>query len=570
MNVRFGKCASCAAEYKVPDSFQHDMARCRECGGVAHFGQPQAPDATPQYPAAALGSVADAAAAGAAAAIDLISGGPDAEPKKPEVKAAAKPAPMPAKQFQPKPPVIKPAAPPKKPAAPITPRRQQAPAAAKPAPTKPKPAPAKPKPPVVKPVAKAPAAPKPKPAPAKPAAKRAPATSAPKATASGGSMLERLKAQRQAEAAAASGGAARPKTAARAATAKTAARPTARRTAAKDDDDAPKTSRTRPSGGRRSGTKRRGRGASDEGDDEGGSRRGKKEKKSAMPMMIGLGVVAIGAGLFFAKDSLLGSDEVVDTTDTTEVATAGLGSEASDKDVVDDVKVESQDEPTPSADELFKGVDAKDDDGGIKKKSKKKSMADQDPRDIDLSVFDFGPIFNTTDEEWDTMNGLIASWMDPDAGAKGGRSRRKLIEYDVKAFPVILNTMARLDLGTVLGQSNGDLCQRELEKLLSGNNFGWAYVQPDAEDADREVNRVHVYTKKVVRSYCRQWENVVDQGLVYFISFAKLDKIDEIEDPASRSKRKARLTALRELVGEAAPAETGGFGMDDDFDLDID
>ena len=38
MEYRQGKCAGCGAEYKIPASFQHDAAKCKECGGVVHIG----------------------------------------------------------------------------------------------------------------------------------------------------------------------------------------------------------------------------------------------------------------------------------------------------------------------------------------------------------------------------------------------------------------------------------------------------------------------------------------------------------------------------------------------------
>ena len=51
MDYRLGKCSQCGAEYKIPSSFQHDVARCKECSGVVNVGPTQSADA-PAAPAA--------------------------------------------------------------------------------------------------------------------------------------------------------------------------------------------------------------------------------------------------------------------------------------------------------------------------------------------------------------------------------------------------------------------------------------------------------------------------------------------------------------------------------------
>jgi hypothetical protein len=50
MDYRQGQCASCKAEYKIPASFQHDAAKCKQCGGVVHIG-PVTSDAATAKPA---------------------------------------------------------------------------------------------------------------------------------------------------------------------------------------------------------------------------------------------------------------------------------------------------------------------------------------------------------------------------------------------------------------------------------------------------------------------------------------------------------------------------------------
>src|SRR5262245_12907184 len=37
MDYRAGKCSQCGAEYKIPASFAHNVARCKRCSGVVHL-----------------------------------------------------------------------------------------------------------------------------------------------------------------------------------------------------------------------------------------------------------------------------------------------------------------------------------------------------------------------------------------------------------------------------------------------------------------------------------------------------------------------------------------------------
>ncbi len=38
MDYRHGKCSGCGAGFNIPASFQHDTAKCKECGGVVNIG----------------------------------------------------------------------------------------------------------------------------------------------------------------------------------------------------------------------------------------------------------------------------------------------------------------------------------------------------------------------------------------------------------------------------------------------------------------------------------------------------------------------------------------------------
>lgn len=53
MEYRAGKCSQCGAEYQIPASFAHNVARCKKCkSGVVHLSAPARGVAAPAAPAA--------------------------------------------------------------------------------------------------------------------------------------------------------------------------------------------------------------------------------------------------------------------------------------------------------------------------------------------------------------------------------------------------------------------------------------------------------------------------------------------------------------------------------------
>jgi len=55
MDYRAGKCSQCGAEYQIPASFAHNVARCKQCGGVVHLdprasARPAGSAGTPESP----------------------------------------------------------------------------------------------------------------------------------------------------------------------------------------------------------------------------------------------------------------------------------------------------------------------------------------------------------------------------------------------------------------------------------------------------------------------------------------------------------------------------------------
>ena len=95
MEYRIGKCSDCGAEYKVPASFAHNVARCKVCQGVVHLGQPGG--AAPASPPRSAAGPAPSAPAKPAATT------PSAPAERPQPMPARKVAPAPAQTAKPAP-----------------------------------------------------------------------------------------------------------------------------------------------------------------------------------------------------------------------------------------------------------------------------------------------------------------------------------------------------------------------------------------------------------------------------------------------------------------------------------
>jgi hypothetical protein len=477
MEYRTGKCSSCGAEYKVPASFAHNVARCKVCQGVVHLGAPGAP--APEVPA----STPPAAAA----------------PTPP----APKPQPVPARKVAPRP---------------EEPKR--------------------------------PAAAAPTPRPKTPSAPRPAAAAAAEGAASGegkraGSTLERLKAERASHAAAVSASGAGAMKAA----------PKAGRLTPKGGAPGPRLgasttpARSAPArGGRRA---KAGARAGAEGDADGGRARRRPEKKSlALPLAAIAGLVVIGAGVWFFRDALFGdggSSVSAGETAPAAPATPNAGSEA---------PAEETDEltpPTPPTDE--ESADAGDGTGDAEAAAMppKAQAADsgKDPASVDLAAIeDFGPAPGTEPGLWETMNEQMATYMDLDEGAAGMRAGLKLEEQGREAVPVILNHMKTLDFSTDEGFRKGDMCQKTLERICNGNNFGWKY---STEPADVYFN------KRVVESWVNQWVKAKD-NVEYWIKMAKLDE----RDPERAAELRATLGTPADDLPDVPVPDAGGGDIDPD------
>ncbi|MCZ6596156.1 MAG: hypothetical protein O7B99_00800 [Planctomycetota bacterium] len=285
-------------------------------------------------------------------------------------------------------------------------------------------------------------------------------------------------------------------------------------------------------------SRRRKRGG--EGDDEVEHRagfRGHQKKTSNMPFLAGTaGVLVVATVLVFAffRDQILGTSGETNAAEPQVATPEEQGEEVA--------ALDPEDMATP---------DPIEEDGGGEEAAKEPEPKEKpkstkgDPSTVDLTAIqDFGPVDGTTTEEWDEMNGWMREWMDPWGGAAGARAGKKLQDKDRQAFPVILNYMKTLDLFTEDGYRNGDLCQRAMQEICNGTNFGWKY---SVEPADV------YYNKKVVKRWATNWES----SLVDITAWIRMAKLDD-KDPAEANR-------LRELHGGISKEE-----QDELDDLDVD
>lgn len=100
MDYRTGKCSQCGAEYKVPASFAHNVARCKVCKGVVHLGAPQSaggsnPPATGARSGPTKAPTSGAAAMPARRVVPKPVAPPAADAVPPAAEQAAPPPPRP-------------------------------------------------------------------------------------------------------------------------------------------------------------------------------------------------------------------------------------------------------------------------------------------------------------------------------------------------------------------------------------------------------------------------------------------------------------------------------------------
>lgn len=150
-----------------------------------------------------------------------------------------------------------------------------------------------------------------------------------------------------------------------------------------------------------------------------------------------------------------------------------------------------------------------------------------DPLSVRLDELpDLPPFGTTTPAEWDELNELVETMLDPRAGARGPRARRTLAEKHRKALPVLVNRLRTLDFSTAEGNENGDQIQRLLRDICGGKHYGWRY-----STANEDV----VHCRKAVRV----WHGMIaDWALGTDADWAALLGVEvaDIPDPDARSE----------------------------------
>jgi len=377
-------------------------------------------------------------------------------------------------------------------------------------------------------------APKPA-APPVPAEKPAAATAAakPKKKREGPSMKERLMAQRKAEAETAPKATPDAAAAPKASSVKASAKPAAGSKAA-GKSGTTGSRRSRPAGSRGRASKKGGDDEEDGGGRRAGGRRRSAPAKKKAPVggfiaaAVILAAVCGGAWWYFGQEEAAEVDEapsiVADLADanvegaTSEGAGDGDGNGAVSAEDVASTDAGDGDDGGATEDEGAEDV-AKE-----PTKPVKKAAPAGDPASVDLSVIpDYGPISGCSETRFAELQELAATMIDPMAGAAGNRARNKLVEAGKEAFPVILNSLKGLDLTDDDGFRSADVCQKALQDLCNGNNFGWKYPSQEPE-------KFHYFDKKVILSWSKAWDQAKDHDGAW-AKLAKLDKIDKAEEP---------------------------------------
>lgn len=346
---------------------------------------------------------------------------------------------------------------------------------------------------------------------------------------SGPSMMEQLRAQRGGEeapkpvparkpgAAKKTAGTAKP-AATRSGSTKAGAAKTSRPSSARSGA-AKKTTRK---AGARAGAGSRRRGGDD--DEDGGSRRGRRQpakKKSPMPLIAGLLVLA---GVAFGVISMMGSDNTEVQANDEQVAT-GTENTTDQSDATAADENGSQDaEATDTGgavDSGETGDDPQPEETAPAEEPVTPTEPDTGPDLTDTEAFPrFGAPAGVSEDDWAAVQKDVDLIIDPLAGAKGNRALKRVVESSKPGFAAIVNRMLDLDYSTEQGYRDGDVLQRGLEQIANGKNAGWKY---SIDPADVKFNR------KVVALLYKVWNRAKDDE-AYWLNYTKQDKAaDESE-----------------------------------------
>ncbi|MDA7650803.1 DUF2970 domain-containing protein [bacterium] len=272
-------------------------------------------------------------------------------------------------------------------------------------------------------------------------------------------------------------------------------------------------SRPKRSGSGRSSAKRS---DSDGAEGEGRSKRTRRErpqkKKSPVPL-IATGVIliaAVAAGVVFLGG---GDDETPgETTGTDTVANAASAEGAGDGTAAPEAGGSAGDAAAGDG-EAGAGSAAPEGEAGAssvaaapEEPKKKPKPAASEP--VDLTALEpFGKPDGVTSEQWTKLQEDAEMFFDVDAGAAGGRARRRLEEAGQPAWPAILNEMIKLDPGKPDDNEQGMLAQRALN-AARGSQTSQAFDWRTPDDGVLSEKNLR-YNRKLIKALYDSWAAVV-------------------------------------------------------------
>lgn len=147
-----------------------------------------------------------------------------------------------------------------------------------------------------------------------------------------------------------------------------------------------------------------------------------------------------------------------------------------------------------------------------------------EPQIATYAMFETPP--GTSPDEWEEIMDLARTMIDPDAGAAGNRAAIALEKKGKPAFPAIVNVMLTLDYSTKDGNQAGDVCQRSLQNIANGRNVGWYHSYRE------EPNKTAIQnTRCVDLLYNNVWARELREP-GYFERYAKIEEKKKADEPA--------------------------------------
>ncbi len=347
----------------------------------------------------------------------------------------------------------------------------------------------------------------------------------PKKKGDGPSMREQILARKRAEAAANA-------SSAKEATEQPEAKPAAKKAAPKASGRPARSSSGRTGG--RSSARRGG----EEG--EGGERKSKRtrrerpqKKKSPVPLIATVAIVVVGAVLAFVflggeEEPAGGSTETAGAAEAAEGTSAGGSPEGAAAPAEEGADAApSEDASPPAEEEAGEPADAEE------TPAPEKTAKPAEPEPVDLSSLEpFGKPEGATDEQWAKLQEDAALFFDVDAGAAGGRARRRLEEAGKLAWPAILNEMIKLDPANPEDNEQGMLAQRALN-VARGSQTSQAFDWRTPDDGVLSEKNLR-YNRKLIKALYDSWAKVVEDPS----HWERIDKAEAAAEAKADTEKK--------------------------------